>query len=294
LPAALHKAVPPDLDVQGDAAGLGFIHRTLEGADIYFLANTSNQPIDARVRFRSGKRHIQVWNAEDGAVQDAWLDPSQRLSLKLEPYESRTFVLTSGSRPATPARVLASRPEPVTIENLSRDWTISFPGPHAFQGQLDSLVSWTSMPDHQYFSGEAVYSRSFTRAENPNPRLLLDFGDGRPIPDDRPAGADGMHALLDPPIREAAIVYLNGKRAGSLWHPPYRLDITEFIQPGENRLEIHVFNTAINELAGQPRRDMIALRAKYGNRFEPQDQDRIKPVPSGLLGPVRLLAAPLR
>jgi hypothetical protein len=58
----------------------------------------------------------------------------------------------------------------------------------------------------------------------------------------------------NPPLaREAAIVYVNGKRAGSLWHPPYRLDITAFAHPGENSLEVRVDNTAsTNSLVNHP------------------------------------------
>jgi hypothetical protein len=118
---------------------------------------------------------------------------------------------------------------------------------------------------------------------------VVDFGEGTPTVDTRPPNASGIHALLDPPIREAAIVYVNGSRAGSLWHPPYRLDITAFAHPGENTLEIRAYNTAINELAGQPARDYTALNAKYGKRFEPQDMDNLKPVPSGLIGNIRLI-----
>ena len=120
-------------------------------------------------------------------------------------------------------------------------------------------------------------------------RISLDFGPGTPTTDNRPASASGIHALLDPPIREAAIVYVNGRRAGSLWHPPYRIDISPFVHAGENSLEVRVYNTAINPLAGEPPRDYTALYAKYGKRFEPQDMNNLKPVPSGLIGPVRLL-----
>jgi hypothetical protein len=98
-----------------------------------------------------------------------------------------------------------------------------------------------------------------------------------------------MLALLDPSIREAAIVFVNGKQAGALWHPPYRIDVSKFIHGGENRIEVHVYNTAINLLAGQPPRDYTALRAKYGRRFDPQDMDNLQPVRSGMLGPVRLV-----
>ncbi|UWZ84112.1 glycosyl hydrolase [Occallatibacter riparius] len=295
LGAALHKALAPDLDVTGQTAGLGFIHRRLDDRDVYFVANTSNQAIDAKVRFRSDKRHVQTWDPEDGVVHgDVRVDGSQRLTLRLEPYESRVFVLSASSRPATPDKFLGPSLALVPVENLSRDWDVSFVGPHVYRGHLDSLVSWTRMPNHEFFSGEAVYTRNFSVQEPGNKVLLLDFGEGKAIADDRPAGADGMHALLDPPIREAAIVYMNGKRAGALWHPPYRLDITGLVHAGENRLEIHVFNTAMNELAGQPRQDLTELRAKYGNRFEPQDQEKIKPVDSGLLGAVRLMTAPVQ
>jgi alpha-L-rhamnosidase len=294
IAATLREALAPDLDATGKTAGLGFIHRKLADRDVYFVANTSDQPIDAHIRFRSDKRRVQSWDPEDGAVhEDVWLDRPQRLALHLEPYESRIFVLSASSRPATPDKLLEPGPPLVPVAYLSRDWTITFNGPHAYVGTLDSFISWTRMPDHQFFSGEAVYARSFPVAQI-HAAMILDFGLGRSIADDRPEGADGMHALLDPPVREAAIVYVNGKRAGALWHPPYRLDITGLVHAGENRLEIHVFNTAINELAGQPRRDLTALRAKYGNRFEPQDQDKIEPVASGLLGAVRLMTAPVR
>jgi hypothetical protein len=99
-----------------------------------------------------------------------------------------------------------------------------------------------------------------------------------------------MLALLDPPIREAAIVFVNGKRAGALWHPPYRIDISRFVHEGENQIEVRVYNTAINLLAGRPPRDYTALRAKYGRRFDPQDMDNLQPIPSGLFGPIHLVA----
>jgi alpha-L-rhamnosidase len=296
IAATLREALAPDLDATGQTAGLGFIHRKLANRDVYFVANTSNQPVDARVLFRSANRHVESWDPEDGTVhQEVWLDSSQRMPLRLEPYESRLFVLSASSRPATPDKLLEPGPPPVAAQYLSRDWTITFNGPHAYVGNLDSFVSWTRMPDHQFFSGEAVYTRSFPVVQTGfHGVMILDFGLGRSIADDRPEGADGMHALLDPPVREAAIVYVNGKQAGALWHPPYRLDITGLVHAGENRLEIHVFNTAMNELAGQLPVDLTALRAKYGIRFEPQDQDKIKPLPSGLLGTVRLMTEPVQ
>jgi hypothetical protein len=98
-----------------------------------------------------------------------------------------------------------------------------------------------------------------------------------------------MRAYLEGPIREAAQVYVNGNLAGVVWHPPYRIDVTEFVRPGDNSLRIVVGNTAINALAGQPLPDYRLLWARYGMRFVPQGMEDLHPVPSGLLGPVTLI-----
>ncbi len=293
LGATLHKALPPDLDATGQTAGLGFIHRKLADRDVYFVANTGNQPVNAQVRFRARRSWVQAWDPDGGEVLlDLRMGAGQRIPMHLAPYGSRIFVLRSSALPRTAGNppVPAAIAEP--IEDLNNGWRIRFRGEGRSQ-PLDPLTSWTGLPGRRFYSGDATYTRTFTMTSvDAKTEYWLDFGAGTPVSDDRPANADGMHALLDPPIREAAIVFVNGRRAGALWHPPYRLDVAPYVRPGTNRIEVRVFNTAINELAGQPPRDLIALRAKYGTRFEPQDLDRIHPIPSGLLGPVRLLASP--
>lgn len=134
------------------------------------------------------------------------------------------------------------------------------------------------------------YSTSFQSAEpKAGEHLLLHFADGKAIPDTQPAGRNGTRAWYDAPIREAAVVFVNGKKVGSLWHPPYELDLTRFVHAGKNAVEIRVYNTAINELAGQPPRDYTALKAKYGDRFQMQDMEDLQPVPSGIFGPVQIV-----
>ena len=98
-----------------------------------------------------------------------------------------------------------------------------------------------------------------------------------------------MRAYLDAPIREAAQVYVNGKLAGVVWHPPYRLDVTGLVHDGSNELRIVVGNTAINEMAGRALPGYRLLWDRYGKLFEPQDMDHLQPLPSGLLGPVTLI-----
>lgn len=95
---------------------------------------------------------------------------------------------------------------------------------------------------------------------------------------------------FDPPIREAAIVYINDKQAGSLWCPPYSVDVTKLLKPGGNKIRIVVANTALNYMAGHSLPDYRLLTLRYGERFQAQDMDKVQALPSGLLGPIRLIA----
>jgi hypothetical protein len=291
LADALHQALLPDVDAAGHIDGLGFIHRKLAAGDIYYLVNTGNQAIDGMVTFRSGRSFVAAWDPDSGQVLfSASNGRDARVPLKLAPYESRIFVLTDHGETAPASADAAEQPHEKEIADLDSGWQIHFARASSSQ-PLSSLESWTQMPARQYYSGEADYTRSITidHASANGSRIVLDFGVGTPTTDNRPVYANGLHALLDPPIREAAIVYVNGARAGSLWHPPYRIDISRFVHAGENQIEVRVYNTAINTLAGQPPHDYSALYAKYGKRFEPQDMENLQPIPSGLFGPIRLL-----
>ena len=77
--------------------------------------------------------------------------------------------------------------------------------------------------------------------------------------------------------------------AGSIWTPPYRMDITAGLGPGENRIRIRVGNTAMNHMAGEGPPDYRLLNLRYGERFVPQDMDQVHVLPSGLTAPVRLV-----
>jgi hypothetical protein len=290
LADSLHQALPGDVDATGKTEGLGFIHRQISGSDLYFVANTSNQPIDGAVKFRSTHKTIESWDPDSGRILFRF--PYYKKSgvpLVLAPYESRVFVLVDKVEKFPIDKQELAYPQVnkknQAIADLSADWQVRFADSTSLQ-TLSHPISWTNMEGRKYYSGEAVYSRIFffDHRLTADTRIVLDFGEGVATTDNRPPSAPGMRALLDPPIREAAVIFVNGQQAGSLWHPPYKIAIDRFLHPGENRIEVHVYNTAINEMADQPRRDYTALNARYGKRFDPQDMDHLQPVPSGILG----------
>ena len=288
--AALAKALTPDFKVASQAADVGFIHRKLADGDIYFIANTSNREVRTTARLRATRNSAAWWNPHDGKISAAKVTPS--VELVLAPYESRVLVL-SDSDGAGAAKAASASYTWTVLSDLGRDWQVSFPG--APPQALPVLRSWTDDPSRRFFSGIAVYSKDveLTAAQLNGAAIRLDFGKGTPL-ETTPKVPAGMRAMLDSPIREAAEVFVNGQRAGSVWHPPYELDITSQLRAGVNKIEVKVANLALNALAGQERPDYRLLSARYGQRFVPQDTHLIVPTPSGMLGPVRLLTQPAK
>jgi len=94
--------------------------------------------------------------------------------------------------------------------------------------------------------------------------------------------------------REIADVWVNGTHAGASWHRPHRLDITRLVRNGKNEIRVDVTNLLINRVLGSPDPDYSALEEKYSRRFpEPGEKKEVKePLPSGLLGPVRIRVTP--
>jgi hypothetical protein len=152
------------------------------------------------------------------------------------------------------------------------------------------LRSWTEDAATRHVSAEVAYTKEVEVGAEQlrDARISLDFGVGTPL-DTVPKVPAGMRAMLESPIREAAVVMVNGRRAGAVWSPPYTLDVTPFLKPGKNQIEVKVANSALNVRAGAAEPDYRLLSARYGQRFVPQDLQLVVAQPSGLLGPVRLI-----
>lgn len=285
LEQALHTMTPPGMQLTPAAPLVGFIRRKLSDADIYFIANTSNVTVDTLARLRS-KYHSGTWlNPYNGKATEAF-SRDGAWPLHLPPYGAAILLLHRGS--------WNNRPLPQSSEqqvaNLSHNWTVDFTGIHQ-QDRMQSLASWTENPKTLYYSGVAIYRRTFNISSNElhHGELLLNFGRGRPITKPTHPIHMGTQAWYDPPIHVAAAVYVNGRHAGDLWHPPYELDVSHLLKPGTNQIEVRVANTAMNEMAGKSLPDYRLLWMRFGRRFVPQQSNLIRALPSGLLGSVTLV-----
>jgi hypothetical protein len=137
---------------------------------------------------------------------------------------------------------VAALPAPI---DLSGGWDVHFDpkagGPE--QVKFDKLVSWSDHADQgvKYYSGTATYTKNFNVPADylaKNRKISLDLGR----------------------VEIMAEVKLNGKDLGILWKTPYRVELGDAIQAGENTLEVKVVNLPINR--------------QIGDEFLPEDSDR--------------------
>ncbi len=288
LGRTLNRLTEPDVGFELGSADVAFVHRRTEDAEIYFIVNTLNSAQSVTATFRVTRLRPEWWNPFDGSVRTAvreWSGlESENVTLDLEPYGSRLLVFSKRSLTTSETPLLADT-API---DLSSGWKVSIGS--AAPVQWEKLRSWTDDETTRYFSGVATYEKDVVVPAaliQQSSSLRLDFGSG--IPSTPQSLRNGMQAWLDSPVREAAVVYINDVRAGSVWCPPYSLEVRKFLRPGTNKIRILVANTAMNFMAGHSLPDYRLLNLRYGERFQPQDMDKIQALPSGILGPVRLI-----
>lgn len=285
----LNKLLEPDVAISPSSRDFGFVHRHTSDTDIYFVANTSNQKKSVEVKFRSTGAQAEIWDPVNGSASVPGVKNktagSTTIEMEFEPYGSAVVIFANRGAAAAKSPQLTAG----ASVDLGTDWQVSFgTGPGA---RMPSLHSWSEDEATRYFSGSATYEKSFDLPANfltGSASAVIDFGEGKAL--DVLGSRNGMQTWYDPPIREAAVIYVNGRRAGSLWCPPYKLDIKPLLINGRNELRIIVGNTALNYMSGHRLPDYKLLNLRYGERFQAQDMDKIMPITSGIVGPVRLVS----
>lgn len=288
LGSVLKAAMSPDVAVSPANEDLHFVHRQTADSDIYFLANTSNTKQTVEATFRTSGEP-ELWNAMNGASNSiapvSWNGKTRTLSLTFEPYQSHVVVFTKRANPT----MFQSNSSVVSTMDLSSDWQVSVGNNKPIA--MNRLRSWADDDTTKYFSGTAVYEKSVDVTDamlSSGKTVRLDFGEAVSLPVQNLK--NGMQTWLDAPVKEAAEIYVNDNRAGSVWAPPYSLDVKPFLKAGNNKIRIVVGNTALNYMAGHNLPNYKLLNLRYGERFQAQDMDKIQVLPSGLTGKIQLIS----
>jgi hypothetical protein len=286
--AALRSRLTPDFEMAGKSQsdGLTFRHTVINDIDCWFITNLQPNARKTEVTLKSRQKFAQAWDAMDGSFQTLQnvrftQDGRVVIPIDLEPWQSQ-FVLLSPERGLSSPRNTGTGMSPLQSElELSNPWNVSFQGLENFETNLTmkTLADWTTFQGLENFSGQAVYSTEFQVSSIQFP-VSLSLGE----------------------VCDVATVRVNGEEAGRVWMQPYRVDISKQVKPGKNKLQVIVANRLWNHTASltQPKPIPAELQTQYGTTWNQQyngwnssrmqvknkDNDRL---PSGLLGPVRLL-----
>ncbi|MDQ1257842.1 MAG: (4-O-methyl)-D-glucuronate---lignin esterase [Candidatus Hydrogenedentes bacterium] len=267
--------VLPDCAWDGNDDAYGYIHRHTSDAEIYFVSNRKEEAARETFRFRVTEKQPELWDPLTGSIRAAKAfrqhDGVTELPLAFEPYGSLFVIFGKAISPDTQGAAETNFPEYKEILTLGGDWNVAFDpawgGPETVQ--FDTLISWTDRPEEgiRCYSGTAQYRKNFDI-----PREMLHAGESL--------------ALDLGEVREIAEVTLNGQALGVLWSRPFRVDIEQAAKAGGNLLEIKVVNNWPNRLIGDAALPVEARHTKTNIARYKADTPLI---PSGLLGPVRLL-----
>ncbi len=294
LGSVIATCLKPDVAFSPRDPDIGFIHRKLDVGDLYFFANTDNHPASVTAKFRESAKYAEWWDPFTGRISP--MANIEKEVLHLQPYESRLILTTNLPIGAEPGKAVDFSPAAAADSryvDLSSDWDLSF-GETNHTIHMEKLHSWSEEEPFKYYSGQVTYDKviELPADESPTSSMVLDFGEGTPVAKPDPLPTFNLRAYLDGPVREAAEVYVNGQRAGVVWHPPYTIDVSSLLKAGKNELRIIVGNTAINSMAGKSLPDYRLLNDRYGERFVPQGMENLQSLPSGLLGGLRLRITP--
>ena len=183
--------------------------------------------------------------------------------LTLQTLDSGRFEAVTASGRTVRAEV----PELPKPADLSARWEVRF-APNWGAPEhitLDKLASLSeqSEPGVKYFSGAATYTKTFDapgELAGEQRRVYLDLGS----------------------VKVMARATLNGKDLGSLWKAPFRVDVTEFLKPKANTLEVTVVNEWINRMIGDEQLPDDSQRNPDGTLKEwPQWLQDGQPSPTG-------------
>jgi hypothetical protein len=162
---------------------------------------------------------------------------------------------------------------PLKTAVVSGGWDIHFDtawgGPNFIH--TDTLKSWTVFKNEgvKYYSGSAVYTKTITvkAGDLHQTKVMLDLGN----------------------VLEMALVKVNGHTMRLGWAAPFQFDITKYVKPGNNQLEVEVTNLWPNRLIGDGKLAPGKRLTKTNIvKFDaPNADDLLRE--SGLLGPVKLM-----
>jgi hypothetical protein len=249
-----------------------YVHRQLPKQEFYWINNRNDWVENVQATFRVSGKSVEIWHPETGKIEQAsysFADGRTKVPMHLEPNDAVFVVLRENT--TQPARTIL-QPTEKQLTEIEDNWSLNFQKDRGAPAEIsvDKLASWTDNADTAviYFSGTGTYSKKINALASwfkKDAQLWIDLGD----------------------VKNLAEVFINGKPLGIVWKKPFKVEITGALKPGENTLEIKVTNLWVNRLIGDQQPGIEKKYTYTTMDFYKADSPLL---PSGLLGPVRILS----
>ncbi|TCD03177.1 glycosyl hydrolase [Pedobacter psychroterrae] len=247
-----------------------FIHRELSQGDIYFISNQKNEEININPEFRIAGKKPELWDPVTGIVRNlpnfSQTPLTTKIPLQLAANESLFIVFRADGTSGDAAK--SNFPIAATTIEIIKPWIVTFDrkagGPEK-PVLFETLTDWSANLNDsiKYYSGAAVYSNDFSiKKLEQGVSYVIELGAAKNI----------------------GKISVNGIDMGGVWTPPYRLDITNAVKKGNNKLEIRVVNNWVNRLLGDAR--LPVKQRQTAALFGPDERGGLES--SGLFGPVKI------
>ena len=264
-----------DVDILENSSNIAWAHRQLGENDIYFISNQLNSTQKININFRVNQRLLEIIDPVNGkilpsnSIQVSQIAPKTKVEGYLQPAQSLFFIFKKEKPVAIGKTTLNTEINEIKFQNQA--WKLQFD--EKFGGPLmpmivTTLTSWTKFADSlaKYYSGTVKYSNTFNWVGMANKSVTL--------------AIDSIYNM--------ASVKVNGINCGTIWTPPFTIDITQALHTGTNNIEIDVVNTWHNRLIGDNRLT-IDKRITYTTApFRLKDKPLL---PAGIVGAVTLKVA---
>ena len=224
-------------DFTCDDRDVRWLHRQVEDDEVYFVAVPNTAPKKVVCSFRVTGKTPELWNAVDGKISKvAFRARNGRTEVTLDCAPAHSVFVVFRAQSTVGATAIDTSRETLSVP-VTGGWRVAFlePGRDGCVAVADfaSLASWTASAstDIRYFSGTATYTKT-VKCPEVKGRILLDLGQ----------------------VKNIAEVTVNGRPYPALWKPPFMVDITDAVKPGEMiELEVKVTNYWPNRLIGDAR-----------------------------------------
>ena len=261
--------------------GLHALRRSNTYGFHYFICSLQEKDVDSWITLSVSVKSAVIYNPLTGEIGQAKLrELNGKTQVYLQLKSGVSLILKTYSQQNVDVQEWKYLQTPTQIIDLKTKWNLHFERSEpAIEGvyQFDSLGSWTNLnhPAAKINRGTGIYKTTFTVEKFGSEQWVLDLGD----------------------VRESARIIVNGKNVATLWSVPFEWNISKYLKKGENTLQIEVTNLPANAIADLDRRGVEWRIFKEINfvdiNYKSSNYSNWKPMPSGLLGPVKLIIHPI-